>query len=268
VPFVQELDGSVQMQFTQTGNYIISTILETGCGMMSGEFQVQIGENPYPDLGPDMNICEGTSLLLTPGEGFEDYLWSDASDGETLEIGAPGTYSVTVMEAGGCSISDEIIIGEEIVAEIDLGVDIEVCEDVILLDAGDDFADYLWQDGWTESTYTVFEPGTYWVTTTLPCFASDTIVISDCHGDGIEDLYSTLDFTLFPNPAESELSVLLTDNWSGQVVLYDQLGKLVLRRDIANETGFTISLNVLSAGVYTVTLRDDKSVGRRTLVVK
>ncbi|GJM35986.1 MAG: hypothetical protein DHS20C18_49870 [Saprospiraceae bacterium] len=65
---------------------------------------------------------------------------------------------------------------------LDLGPDIDICENgVFTLDAGDDFANYLWQDGSTETTFTGFEPGTYWVDVLDECgFAqSDTVIVNE-----------------------------------------------------------------------------------------
>lgn len=47
---------------------------------------------------------------------------------------------------------------------LDLGNDTTIClGDVILLDAGQGFDSYLWQDGSTDHTYLVTEAGVYWV---------------------------------------------------------------------------------------------------------
>ncbi len=47
---------------------------------------------------------------------------------------------------------------------LNLGVDIYLCDGYIhLLDAGTGFDSYLWQDGSTNQTYMVTEPGSFWV---------------------------------------------------------------------------------------------------------
>jgi len=63
---------------------------------------------PKPDLGPDKEICEGDSLLLTPGL-FSSYLWQNGSTDQYLAASLPGIYSVTVTENCG-SATDNIII--------------------------------------------------------------------------------------------------------------------------------------------------------------
>ena len=63
---------------------------------------------------------------------------------------------------------------------LDLGPDQLVCHfGVTILDPGQDYASYEWQDGSTERTFTAFEPGIYWLTALDSCgnMVSDTIEI-------------------------------------------------------------------------------------------
>ncbi len=64
---------------------------------------------------------------------------------------------------------------------IDLGPDIQLCTQSILrLNAGGGFASYTWQDGSTDSFYTAYFPGTYFVNATDHCgnIYGDTIQIT------------------------------------------------------------------------------------------
>jgi gliding motility-associated-like protein len=52
----------------------------------------------------------------------------------------------------------------------DLGPDMEICEDgIFVLEAGSGFVSYLWQNGSTDSTITVWLPGNYWCTVVDSC---------------------------------------------------------------------------------------------------
>ncbi len=64
--------------------------------------------------------------------------------------------------------------------ELDLGPDVTICDNgVIELNAGSGFVSYEWQDGWTDSTYTAFGAGKYWVDVLDSCgnIQSDTIEV-------------------------------------------------------------------------------------------
>lgn len=65
----------------------------------------------YVNLGNDSIMCPGGLLSLSPGSGFDNYLWSDGSTLQNLNINNPGTYSVIVSK-DGCKANDEIIIAE------------------------------------------------------------------------------------------------------------------------------------------------------------
>jgi len=66
--------------------------------------------NPIPQiyLGKDTTIIKPNKLILDPGFGFINYLWSDTSYNQTLIVSKSGIYSVTVTDIKGCEGSDAI----------------------------------------------------------------------------------------------------------------------------------------------------------------
>ena len=60
---------------------------------------------PY-SLGNDTTICQGTSLVLTPGNMFDSYLWDNNSTNPTRTVSQAGTYVVTVGVAGSNIITN------------------------------------------------------------------------------------------------------------------------------------------------------------------
>jgi gliding motility-associated-like protein len=69
--------------------------------------------NPTPvfSLGDDLILCPGDSIILSPGLGFNKYVWSDGSFLNNLEVTQPGNYSVTIFN-DWCSATDEVTISE------------------------------------------------------------------------------------------------------------------------------------------------------------
>jgi gliding motility-associated-like protein len=64
---------------------------------------------------------------------------------------------------------------------VNLGLDKSICPgNTIVLNAGKGYASYRWQDGTTDSTYTVTKPGLYYVTTTDACggIYKDSVLIT------------------------------------------------------------------------------------------
>ena len=66
-------------------------------------------------------LCEDT-LILQANAGFVSYLWSDNSTGSSLIVTEPGTYSVTVQDAGGCFAVEEIEVPYCAATDIDMTI--------------------------------------------------------------------------------------------------------------------------------------------------
>lgn len=58
------------------------------------------GVIPPFSLGNDTTICQGSSLVLTPGNIFDTYLWDNNSTNPTRTVSQAGTYTVTVGMTG------------------------------------------------------------------------------------------------------------------------------------------------------------------------
>ena len=174
----QDGDTSEVYAVTQTGLYWVT--VSNGCGEDTDSVYVEVYPQPEPDLGPDTIICNGENLILDPGSQYVSYLWQDNSTLPFYTVTGAGTYSVTVENNYGCFGEDEIYINVS-TSQADLGGDQQICEgETVILDAGEGFITYLWQDNTAGQTYTVTIPGTYGVTVEdeYGCTSSDEVVCS------------------------------------------------------------------------------------------
>ncbi|MCX6257836.1 MAG: hypothetical protein NTW49_08085 [Bacteroidia bacterium] len=55
-------------------------------------------------------ISYNDSLQLNAGPGYATYLWSNTATTQTTLVYLPGEYNVTVSNAGGCQVSDSILV--------------------------------------------------------------------------------------------------------------------------------------------------------------
>jgi gliding motility-associated-like protein len=87
------------------GTYTV-TVTELGCSTTDAR---AVGIIPLPevDLGPDPELCIGTSMTLVAGGPGFTYLWTDGSTLPYLELDAPDTYGVTVSNSCG-TVYDEV----------------------------------------------------------------------------------------------------------------------------------------------------------------
>lgn len=100
-----EIDGVI---ITQNGEYVASEEGDWGC-ISSVTHTVTFNPVPSIDLGVDLEICDTLDYFLDAGAGHDEYLWSDNSTNQTLEITESGVYTVMVTDLN-CSTSDEIQI--------------------------------------------------------------------------------------------------------------------------------------------------------------
>ena len=89
----------------QSGSYAVTGTNAGGCSRISAPVTVSVTDSPQPVLtasGP-LSFCEGASVTLDAGAGFQSYQWSTGATTRTITVTAAGTYTVTVMVSGGCT---------------------------------------------------------------------------------------------------------------------------------------------------------------------
>jgi len=193
-------DSSTNSTFTVTeaGVYWVEVLSDSIC-TNSDTIRVNF-DSLNIDLGKDTSLCQGDSIVLDIGTSGATYLWQDNSTSPTLTVNTPGLYWVEASKGstestftvdrhstywvevrkGACLKTDSIKVSFDTL-EINLGSDTILCEgDSILLDATTTGVTYLWQDNSTSPTFTVNNPGLYWVEAKKGnCTQSDTILIDD-----------------------------------------------------------------------------------------
>lgn len=63
---------------------------------------------PSIDLGPDIVLCFGETVILNPQINNMDIIWSTGATSSTISVSTTGTYYVTASTASGCFTSDTI----------------------------------------------------------------------------------------------------------------------------------------------------------------
>ena len=150
----------------QAGDYSVTVVDQNGC---SGSNSISIEENvilPFSILGAT-SFCGGSSTILSVSSDFENYIWSNENTNNQIEVHQAGNYSVTVVDANGCSgtQSIEVIENESLIFEIQGETQLCTGESSVL-NAGNNFATYLWSNEATTATIEVAESGIYSLTVT------------------------------------------------------------------------------------------------------
>jgi hypothetical protein len=82
---------------------------ENGC-RTSDTITITVLPKPTVDLGDDIVLEHGTSVMLDAGNPGSGYEWNTGENDRRITVTISGTYSVTVTNSYGCKASDEIVV--------------------------------------------------------------------------------------------------------------------------------------------------------------
>ncbi|MCD4736884.1 MAG: gliding motility-associated C-terminal domain-containing protein, partial [Bacteroidales bacterium] len=144
----------------QSGYYTVTVTDIYGC---SGGDEVNIGvSDPEVELGPDTLFCEGETILLDAGAGYELYVWQDGSDNQTYTVSEGGYYSVVIYDQHGCTDSSDIVLEKFPQPTAVLEDYHELCQgDTLTLYAPEGNFTYYWNGVEGPASYNVFQDGVF-----------------------------------------------------------------------------------------------------------
>ena len=167
------------------GVFSVTYTYSDGNGCVSSAASDQI-INPLPNvsLGPDVNVCDGTTELFTVSN-FDQILWYDNSTGTSVTVDTTASVSVTVTDEKGCSSADTSeakLVPRAVINK--LREDTTICVkagDQVLIEITNSGVTTEWQDGSAGSSFIAFSAGEYIGTITdgNGCMASDTVFLKD-----------------------------------------------------------------------------------------
>ncbi len=107
-------DGSTEplLAVVSEGLYVVEAINDCGVGMDSIVISLR-GSSVFVDLGNDLGICAGDSVVLdATNPDATTYLWNTGSESPALTVTTPGIYQVTISNE--CfEDSDEIQVSDK-----------------------------------------------------------------------------------------------------------------------------------------------------------
>lgn len=125
----------------------------------------------------------------------------------------------------------------------------------------------LWQDGSTDSTFTVTQPGLYWVSVTYDSYTyTDTILVDNCL-EISESLNSINQVKIYPNPSNGILTIKFSESIEADIELYDLKGTQVESLKTSKKSN-TLNLSDLEPGVYYLFLSALNENYKRKIVIQ
>ncbi|HEY3385718.1 MAG TPA: hypothetical protein VGK46_04350, partial [Saprospiraceae bacterium] len=242
-------DGSNGPTFEITTPGTYSVTLDDGCTPTSDEIIVTVLEEPAPfDIGEDVVLCQGDQMVIELDSTLGDFMWQDGDTSSSYTIDEGGTYILTISNMCGAE-SDEMLITELDIPEIDLGPDLQsICNgEFIEFEFDDEFIEIEWNDGTTGPIYEIHTAGIYSVTITNQCgTGSDQITVTTINPPvvnlGPDDLLCGID-SIFLTTTPVDGNYIWQDNSTGDTLLVTTPGLYVL--SITNSCGAAVdSVNI------------------------
>jgi hypothetical protein len=265
-------DGSTTQTITvsTSGTYSVVVTDANGC-MNSDTVMATINALPIVDLGSDVTQCGGTVTLDAQNVG-STYLWSDASVNQTLVVSTTGNYFCSVTDANGCSSSDTVMITINIPPSVTgTAASLVVCVD----DAADALTGTPNGGTWSGAgvTGSSFDPGvagignhtlTYSFTDVNNCTSTATVDVLVNACVGIDEHASVNGTSLFPNPSNGNVQIMLTD--ASLVTVYNSIGQSVMTVQLTDGT-HTLDMTGFAEGTYFVHTQNSKGVSTQRLMI-
>ncbi|MES2850836.1 MAG: gliding motility-associated C-terminal domain-containing protein [Bacteroidota bacterium] len=174
-------DGTTLPAFTVSNQGIYWVKITTASGTRSDTINVSNASIPAINLGSDTNLCTGHSITISLQNSNTAYQWQDNSTDTSYIISQPGLYWVKATNKCGVS-TDSITVNYLLPPLLTIGNDSSLCKgQLMVITIVNAATAYLWQDNSHNGTYTISQPGLYWVKATNQCGTdTDSIIIESC----------------------------------------------------------------------------------------
>ncbi|MBI5917259.1 MAG: gliding motility-associated C-terminal domain-containing protein [Bacteroidetes bacterium] len=164
------------------GSYSITITDANGCSQSASYSIVSANPDPQPTITGPTEFCAGESVELGVSGSYSSYLWSNGQTLSSIFVSAPGTYTVTVTNAAGCSGTANTTLTQNPLPVPNITGPTTICfyYDTITLNAGPGFTNYQWSTGDFTQTIDVTQFGSYFVTVTnsFGCTGSDFTIVT------------------------------------------------------------------------------------------
>lgn len=144
------------------GTFFLYLNESSTCATQRDSIAITIAPLPNFSLPQDTAFCGNFGLTLSASTAGSSYLWSTGQTSANITASTPGTYTLTLTDANGCSNTDAITIGTTTLSQVGLPNDTSICAGSNLnISPTVPGNSYTWSTGATSSSISVSTPGTY-----------------------------------------------------------------------------------------------------------
>jgi hypothetical protein len=179
---------SIQYIATNTTNQPQTITLHVNYGNFGGcgntiQQQFVLYPEGNIDAGPDLSICQGTSVTLNGIGNNMTFSWdNNVQNGVSFTPTLSNVYTLTGIVSGVCTYTDQVTVTVNPIPIVDAGIDQSVCEGNSIILNGSGATTYDWNNGvfdgisfipTTTTTYNVIG-----IDTMTWCIGSDQVTIT------------------------------------------------------------------------------------------
>ena len=255
-------------QFSATGNPNLTCIEVDDVSFSETNWTAKDATATFSgDCAPANDDCSFAIPLIfgqeTPGD-INNGTFTNATDCVAGTIIADVWYSITIPETGEFSIQGaglggllKFVVYESCASSsaVSCGVTISLTN----LNPGDVYYLKVWmEESSTSNKSSNLETGTFTIT------ANESSVLS------VDDFTrENIDLVVFPNPAKSNISVLLSNSANLQKIdIYSILGDKIISQKNLNQVKTTIDVSHLSSGIYFIRAKVDDKIMTKKLIIR
>lgn len=260
-------DTTQSIIVSETGKYSVYAFDQNGCVANDSVYVIEHILPPL-NLGQDTTYCEGDVHILKPEYEYFHYHWQDGSYASSLSVSGPGTYSLTVADQMGCSLTASVNINYVPKPQI-TNVFTGGGRIILYVDGGTQPYVYSYNgDSWQNSSnfdYLTYGFHTMYVMDKNYCIDTEDVYLDTSldipsfftpNGDGYNDIWIIGGLHMFPN---------------AEVQIFDRFGKKLFEFS-SSDNGWngTYLGNPLPSDTYWYTIRTEEGlkpfIGNVTIV--
>ena len=92
----------------ENGTYLVTATADNACSQ-TASFSLSLYPSPHGTISGDTILCEGNTVTLT-ANGAWSYRWNTGTQGATISVSEPGTYSCLFTNEYGCSSEASVVV--------------------------------------------------------------------------------------------------------------------------------------------------------------
>lgn len=200
--------------FLQPGVYTLT--LNRGACQFKDSIRIVSLPVPFFSLGPDLEVCfPERALLGNAAVSGISYNWNTGSTASQIQVGQSGSFILTQTNTVGCSWSDTLSVNvRPLPLAFSLGADTTLCfPNTLRLVAPVGYDEIKWDNGSSDTTRTLSDPGVYWLTVrTNGCSRTDSLKLGFRYAPALPNLLKDSVFCL----GDSLILQVPSGDWSVQ----------------------------------------------------